>query len=249
MFNYIKVIILNMIFIFSINLNISAEEIITDDNKISDGTYVYDPYERINRAVLSFNIAIDDIAIQPIINTYKVITPDIAEKGVSNFFYNLKEPLKTITFLFQGDLKNSINSMGRFIVNTTTTLGLYDTSKHLGLKKNNSDMGIVLGKAGINSGPYLIIPIIGPTNFRDLTGKVLDLSINPISLMSTGSSVNYTIGSALSVRAEYDKELKDLKSNSNDLYNSLKLIYHQRRMGDISNEHLRDLPVPEIYID
>ena len=249
MFNYIKVIILNMIFIFSINLNISAGEIITDEDKISDGTYVYDPYERINRAVLSFNIAIDDIAIQPIINTYKVITPDIAEKGVSNFFYNLKEPLKTITFLFQGDLKNSMNSMGRFIVNTTTTLGLYDTSKHLGFKKKNSDMGIVLGKAGINSGPYLIIPIIGPTNFRDLTGKVLDLSINPISLMSTDSSVNYTIGSAFSVRAEYDKELNDLKSNSNDLYNSLKLIYHQRRMGDISNEHLRDLPVPEIYID
>ena len=249
MFNYIKVIILNTIFIFSINLYISAAEIIIDDDKISEGTYVYDPYEGINRAVLSFNMAIDDIAIQPAISTYKVITPDIAEKGISNFFYNLKEPLKTITFLLQGDLKNSMNSMGRFIVNTTTTLGLYDTSKHLGLKTNNSDMGIVLGKAGINSGPYLIIPIIGPTNFRDLTGKVLDLSINPISLMSTGSSVNYTIGSAFSVRAEYDKELKDLKSNSNDLYNSLKLIYHQRRMGDINNDYLKDLPVPEIYID
>ncbi|MDA1284734.1 MAG: VacJ family lipoprotein [Proteobacteria bacterium] len=238
-----------MIFIFSLNLNISSAEILTDDDKISEGTYVYDPYEGINRAVLSFNMAIDDIAIQPVINVYKVITPDIAERGVSNFFYNLKEPLKTITFLFQGDLKNSMNSMGRFIVNTTTSLGLYDTSKHLGLKKNKSDMGIVLGKAGINSGPYLIIPIIGPTNFRDLTGKVLDFTINPINLIGVDSSMNSTIGSTLSVRAEYDNELNDLKSNSNDLYDSLKLLYHQRRMGDINNEHLKDLPVPEIYID
>ena len=67
--------------------------------------------------------------------------------------------------------------------------------------------------------------------------------------MGTGSSVNFTISSTLSVRAEYDSELNDLKLNSNDLYDSLKLIYHQRRMGEINTEHLKDLPVPEIYID
>tara|TARA_B110000858_G_C17679741_1_gene415991 strand:- start:65 stop:814 length:750 start_codon:yes stop_codon:yes gene_type:complete len=249
MFNYTRLIIINCIFIFFINVTVFSEEIINDNTKLDNGNYVYDPYEKINRSILTFNMIVDDLAIQPIVNTYKSVTPDIAEKGVSNFFYNLKEPLRSITFLLQGDLKKSINSMGRFVANSTTSLGLYDTSKHLGLKKNDSDMGIVIGKAGINSGPYLVLPLLGPSNFRDLTGKVLDFSINPISIINQNYLLSYNLGSTLSIRAEYDNELGDLKSNSNDLYNSMKLLYHQRRMGNINNDHLRDLPVPQIHIE
>ena len=242
-------IILNCICIFFINSNLWSEENTSDENKINNGTYVYDPYEKINRSILKFNILVDDIAIQPVVTTYKAITPDLAEKGISNFFSNLKEPLKAITFLIKGDIKKSINSVGRFAANSSTSLGFYDTSKHLGLKKNDIDMGTVIGKTGIGSGPYLVIPIIGPTNMRDFTGRILDYYIDPISALNNNSSINISAASIMSTRAEYDYEINDLKKNSNDLYNSIKLLYHQRRMGGINEDYLRDLPVPQIYID
>ena len=246
---YIRLIILNCICIFFINSQLWSNENTSDENKIDNGTYVYDPYEKVNRSILKLNFVIDDIAIQPVVTTYKAITPDLAEKGISNFFSNLKEPLKSITFLIQGDIRKSMNSVGRFVTNTTTSLGFYDTSKHLGLKKNNIDMGTVIGKAGVSSGPYLVIPIIGPTNMRDFTGRILDYYIDPISALKNNSSLNISAASIFSTRAEYDYEINDLKKNSNDLYNSIKLLYHQRRMGTINDDHLRDLPVPQIYID
>jgi phospholipid-binding lipoprotein MlaA len=246
---YIRLIIVNCICIFFINSQLWSNENTSDENKINNGTYVYDPYEKINRSILKFNIVVDDIAIQPVVTTYKAITPDLAEKGISNFFSNIKEPLKSITFLIQGDIKKSINSIGRFVTNSTTSLGFYDTSKHLGLKKNSIDMGTVIGKAGVSSGPYLVIPIIGPTNMRDFTGIILDYYIDPISALKNNSSLNISATSTFSTRAEYDYEINDLKKNSNDLYNSIKLLYHQRRMGAIDEDHLRNLPVPKIYID
>jgi len=247
--NYLRVLRITSICIFLFNFEALAKEVISDENKISNGTYVYDPFERINRKILGFNIVFDDIAIQPLVTGYKAITPDIAEKGIANFFSNLKEPLTSITFLIQGDFRKSFNSAGRFITNTTTSLGLYDTSKHIGLKKAKNDMGIVLGKAGIKTGPYLIIPILGPTNFRDLAGRVSDFYINPIHLAGESTSSINSIGSGFNSRVNYNNELNDLKSNSNDLYDSIKLLYHQRRMGEINKDHLRDLPVPRIYIE
>ena len=110
-------------------------------------------------------------------------------------------------------------------------------------------MGTVIGKTGIGSGPYLVIPIIGPTNMRDFTGRILDYYIDPISALNNNSSINISAASIMSTRAEYDYEINDLKKNSNDLYNSIKLLYHQRRMGSINEDPLKDLPVPQIYID
>ena len=163
---------------------------------------------------------------------------------------NLREPLTSITFLIQGDIKKSLNAAGRFITNTTTSLGFYDTSKHIGLKKNNNDMGIVLGKAGIKSGPYLVIPILGPSNFRDLAGRMTNFYMNPINLINDNGIKSFgRTGVAISSRVDYDNEINDLKSNSNDLYDLIKLQYHQQRMGGINKDHLRDLPVPKIYIE
>tara|TARA_B100001996_G_scaffold350846_1_gene310480 strand:- start:648 stop:1397 length:750 start_codon:yes stop_codon:yes gene_type:complete len=249
MINYIRVISIATICLFSLNFNTFAEENITDEAKIDNGTYVYDPFENVNRSILKFNVIVDDIAIQPIVSTYKTVTPDIAEKGIFNFFSNLKEPLNSVAFLLQGDPGKSLNSIGRFLTNSITTLGFYDTSKHLGLKKNNSDMGVVIGKSGIPSGPFLIIPILGPANTRDLAGRVLDTYVNPINIAYSEIRLSKGIGSGIVARSEYDREYNDLKTNSNDLYDSIKLLYHQRRMGEINKDHLRDLPVPKIYIE
>ena len=96
-----------------------------EDVPVSGISYdeIYDPLEPINRAVLNFNFFIDDVAIRPIIKTYKFIAPEPVEKGVSNFFSNLKEPIRTVSFIFQGEFYKSFNSIGRFTINTITSLG------------------------------------------------------------------------------------------------------------------------------
>ena len=115
---YLKVILL-LISVSFIQTSPSFTNEITSESRISYDE-IYDPIEPINRAVLSFNFFIDDVAIRPIVKTYKFIAPEPVEKGVSNFFSNLKEPIRTVSFIFQGEFYKSFNSIGRFTVNTLT---------------------------------------------------------------------------------------------------------------------------------
>lgn len=219
-------------------------------DKIDNGSYVYDPLEPLNRSVLKFNMIIDKVAIQPLVTSYKTITPDLVEDGVSNFFINLREPFYAISFLMQGDLKKSITSLARFSTNTLTSLGTYDLASRFDLKKSTTDFGVTLGKSGFGSGPYLILPLLGPSNARDAIGRIGDFYIDPLSSIANDEIINTNNFSyPLIMRSNYDDELKDLKLNSQDLYNSIKLLYHQRRMGSINKDYLKDLPVPNIYIE
>ena len=118
---YLKVIVLNLLIFFSlINLSLADEREVQPSIQYDE---IYDPLEPVNRAILGFNFFIDDIAIRPVIKTYKFIAPDPVEKGVSNFFGNLKEPIRAISFVLQGEFLKSLNSAGRFTVNTITSLG------------------------------------------------------------------------------------------------------------------------------
>jgi len=121
---YLKVILLVISVVFLQSTNLYANE----DLSVSGISYdeIYDPLEPVNRAVLNFNFFIDDIAIRPIVKTYKFIAPEPVEKGVSNFFSNLKEPIRTISFIFQGEFYKSFNSIGRFTINTLTSLGTFE---------------------------------------------------------------------------------------------------------------------------
>ena len=120
--------------------------------------------EPINRVVLNFNFFIDDIAIRPIIKTYKFIAPEPVEKGVSNFFSNLKELIRTVSFIFQGEFYKSFNSIGRFTLNTLTSLGTIDLASRIGMEK--WDRLWDYSKKVVYHGPYIVIPIIGPSNKR-----------------------------------------------------------------------------------
>ena len=118
---YLKVIVLNLAIFFGL-LNFSY----ADNSEVNPSVQydeIYDPIEPINRAILGFNFFIDDVAIRPVVKTYKFIAPEPVEKGVSNFFGNLREPIRAIAFIFQGEFLKSLNSAGRFTVNTVTSLG------------------------------------------------------------------------------------------------------------------------------
>ena len=209
---------------------------------------IYDPIEPINRAVLSFNFFIDDIAIRPVVKTYKFIAPEPVEKGVSNFFSNLKEPIRGISFVFQGEFMKSLNSVGRFTVNSLTSLGTFDLASRIGMTKNETDIGLTLAKNGVSSGPYIVVPIIGPSNLRDLSGNVVEYFVDPIS-NNIQNRTYISVGSGLNARAEVDEEVDQVRELSTDRYELIKSVYYQRRNSQIEEDFVQNLPTPKIYID
>ena len=221
-----------------------------EDVSVSGISYdkIYDPIEPINRAVLNFNFFIDDIAIRPIVKTYRFIAPEPVEKGVSNFFSNLKEPIRTISFILQGEFYKSFNSIGRFTINSLTSLGTFDVASRLGMEKNETDLGITLAKGGVSSGPYIVVPIIGPSNLRDFSGDVIEYFVDPIS-NNVPNREYIAIGSGLNERSEIDEQLDKVRDASSDRYEMIKSIYYQNRNAQLEEEYIQNLPVPKIYIE
>ena len=221
-----------------------------EEKPISDISYdeIYDPIEPINRAVLSFNFFIDDVAIRPVVKTYKFIAPMPVEKGVSNFFSNLKEPIRTVSFVLQGEFYKSVNSLGRFTINTLTSLGTFDLASKVGMEKNETDFGITLAKSGVSSGPYIIIPIIGPSNLRDFSGDVIEYFVDPIS-SNLPNREYLAISNGLNERVEIDDQLDKVREASSDRYEMIKSIYYQNRNAQLEEEYIQNLPVPKIYIE
>jgi phospholipid-binding lipoprotein MlaA len=242
----LKAIVLNLLIFFSFNnLSFANEDDVESSIRYDE---IYDPLEPINRAILGFNFFIDDIAIRPVIKTYKFIAPDPVEKGVSNFFSNLKEPIRLISFVFQGEFLKSLNSAGRFTVNTITSLGTFDLASRVGMPKNETDIGLTLAKGGISSGPYLVLPILGPSNLRDFSGDIVEFVIDPVS-NNIPNREYVSIGDGLNSRAEVDEEIDLIRDSSSDQYEMLKSIYYQNRNSQIEEDFVQNLPTPKIYIE
>ncbi len=241
-----KVILLQFLLFFSIVEIVNSEE----DTIVPNITYdeIYDPLEPVNRVILGLNFFIDDYAIRPVIKTYKFIAPDPVEKGVSNFFSNLKEPIRAISFIFQGEFMKSINSAGRFTVNSMSSLGTFDLASRMGMVKNETDIGLTLAKSGVSSGPYIIVPIIGPSNFRDLSGDVVEYFVDPIS-NNIPNRTYLSIGDGLNARAEVDDQIDQIREISTDRYEMIKSIYYQNRNSQIEEDFVQNLPTPKIYIE
>jgi phospholipid-binding lipoprotein MlaA len=243
---HLKVILLIISVTFlQIPLSYSNEE-----DSVSGISYdeIYDPIEPINRAILNFNFFIDDIAIRPIVKTYRFIAPEPVEKGVTNFFSNLKEPIRSVSFIFQGEFYKSLNSLGRFTINTITSLGTIDVASRVGMEKNETDFGITLAKGGVSSGPYIVVPIIGPSNLRDFSGDVVEYFVDPIS-NSLPNREYVAIGNGLNERVEVDDQLDKVRGASSDRYEMIKSIYYQNRNAQLEEEYIQNLPVPKIYIE
>ena len=242
----LKAIVLNLLIFFSFNnLSFANEDDVEPTIRYDE---IYDPLEPINRAILGFNFFIDDIAIRPVIKTYKFIAPDPVEKGVSNFFGNLKEPIRAISFVFQGEILKSLNSIGRFTVNTITSLGTFDLASRVGMPKNETDIGLTLAKGGISSGPYLVLPILGPSNLRDFSGDIVEFVIDPVS-NNIPNREYVSIGDGLNSRAVFDEEIDLIRGSSSDRYEMLKSIYYQNRNSQIEEDYVQNLPTPKIYIE
>lgn len=140
---------------------------------------VYDPWEPMNRAIYNFNALFDRHIFLPTVDGYRAITPDIVETGISNFFSNLMEVRNLFNNILQLKIKDSGVTLGRFVTNTTVgVLGLWDPATEVGLFEKREDFGQTLGYWGVKSGPYFVIPFLGPSTLRDASGFGVDFAVN-----------------------------------------------------------------------
>ena len=145
------------------------------------GEEINDPFEDLNRDIFIFNEKLDEKLLKPAALTYRKVTPQFARTGVTNFFNNLEEIDTTINQVLQGEIKYAFNDASRFVINSTIgLLGLIDVASKMGLERHEEDFGQTLGVWGFNSGPYIMLPFLGPSNPRDLLSR-------PISSFLSGT--------------------------------------------------------------
>ena len=145
------------------------------------GEEIDDQFEDLNRDIFIFNEKLDEKLLKPAALTYRKVTPQFARTGVTNFFNNLEEIDTTINQVLQGEIKYAFNDASRFVINSTIgLLGLIDVASKMGLERHEEDFGQTLGVWGFNSGPYIMIPFLGPSNPRDLLSR-------PISSFLSGT--------------------------------------------------------------
>ncbi|TBU74605.1 ABC transporter [Pseudomonas daroniae] len=136
---------------------------------------VFDPLESWNRRVYHFNYRFDEWVFLPVVDGYRTITPSLVQQGVSNFFGNLGDVSNLVNSVLQLKGQRALNTTARLLFNTTLGVaGLWDPATHMGLPKQREDFGQTLGFYGTPAGPYLMLPILGPSNLRDTGGLVAD---------------------------------------------------------------------------
>jgi len=141
-----------------------------------------DPFESYNRAIYSFNDGLDRAVIKPIAQGYNAVLPNPVNKGISNFFSNLDDVVVLFNDILQFKFEQALSDTGRIVFNTTFgLLGFIDVSTELQLPKHNEDFGQTLGYWGVDSGPYFVLPILGPSTIRDTGGIVVDSFVDPIN--------------------------------------------------------------------
>jgi phospholipid-binding lipoprotein MlaA len=139
-----------------------------------------DPWQRANRGVYKFNDAVDTAVVAPVARTYVRVVPQLVRTGVTNFFNNLTSPDTIVNALLQGQLQPFARDTGRFMVNSTIGIGgLFDPATSMGLTLDARDFGQTFGKWGIPSGPYVVLPLLGPSDVRDTVGRVPDEFADP----------------------------------------------------------------------
>jgi phospholipid-binding lipoprotein MlaA len=187
-----------------------------------------DPYQNINRKVYAFNDVVDKNLLVPLVNVYENVTPNVVEKGVSNFFSNLSDMDNLLNHSLQLKPKKAAKDLGRLVINTTLGLGgLIDVASNLGIYQESEDFGQTLGYWGVNSGPYIVLPLLGPSTLRDASALVIDMNLSPIDRYDPVADDFYI--SALQV-VDIRHRLGDFESLiSGDPYIFMREAYLQRR--------------------
>ncbi len=202
-----------------------------------------DPFEPFNRQMFAFNMALDTLILKPISVVYRDAVPDGVKGVIRNFVDNLKLPFTAVNDMAQGNMDRAGDALGRFMVNSTFGMaGLFDATKDMGVNHpyHSEDFGQTLATWGLEDGPYLVLPIFGPSNFRDSVGLAVGFVADPAGYLVTevgGSGMTFatTGADAVDFRAENIETIDTLQKQSLDFYATVRSLYRQRRESEIRN--------------
>jgi phospholipid-binding lipoprotein MlaA len=200
----------------------------------SDGSRI-DPFEGANRSIMLFNQQVDTFLLEPLTTGYRFLVPRPARRSIRNVFLNLNSPSILVNDLLQLRFRDAAETAGRFVLNTTVGWGgLFDAGKAAGWERHESDFGQTLALAGVKSGPYLVLPLMGPSTVRDGLGDVVDRFFQPLTyFLGPGQQLILGGGSGFTTRAAYAEELAALEASSVDFYAALRSVYLQSRRAEI----------------
>lgn len=207
-----------------------------------------DPWESFNRAIYAFNDGLDRAIVRPVAEVYKEKLPEPVTTSVNNAFSNVDDILVTMNDLLQFKFEQALKDFTRFLYNTTFGLfGLFDVATHMDLPKNNEDFGQTLATWGVANGPYLVLPILGPSNVRDTVGLYVDGTVDPVyHIEDEEARWSMIVLRAVDKRANLLEATRIMEKSGIDPYVFLRDAYFQHRENLI---HDGNPPRPKIRLD
>jgi phospholipid-binding lipoprotein MlaA len=245
----------------NLDLDVSAgpsaepDPLFDDDFEIESPEQVADPFERGNRKIFVFNEFLDTVMMGPVLTGYRFLVPNMARKGIRRMFLNLSSPKIFVNDLFQLRFRDAGITLGRLVLNTTLGFGgLLDPGEAAGWPRHDSDFGQTMARYGMPSGPYLVVPVLGPSTVRDGFGDIVDLAFQPLTYVLWPAQIMLQVyiggGKGLAaLDANYDK-VNALEESSIDFYAAMRSAYLQNRravIAEVRREIVEseDLAVPD----
>jgi len=200
-----------------------------------------DPLEDFNRLMFGFNEMIDVLLLRPAAEFYTKVLPPPFQRGIRNFLRNLRTPVILVNDLLQGEVERAGTTLTRFAINTTVGVaGFSDQAGKMGFFYHNEDFGQTFAVWGVGDGPYLMLPVLGPSNPRDFVGTVVEFLVDPINLWANNANEDWVIPTRVGLtgverRAASLEFLDEAKKSSLDYYTTIRSLYQQHRDDEVQN--------------
>jgi phospholipid-binding lipoprotein MlaA len=196
-----------------------------------------DPFEGVNRFVFAIGDAVDTLVLKPLAAVYGFVTPGPVKEGMRRVVANLGAPADLANDLMQGEFSQGASTAGRFLVNSTVGLaGFFDVAEGWGMPPHDNDFGITLASYGAGPGPYVVLPVFGPSTTRDAVGEVVDTALDPLTWLLAGAP-GYAVSGTKGVvkREEVSEELDQLRTGSLDYYVAVRSAFLQHRAAEVAD--------------
>lgn len=219
-----------------------------DPEALAEYESANDPFEPANRLIFAANTAVDTLILQPVAVTYRDLAPEELKTPFENLVTNLFMPISFLNALFQGDFERADMAAQRFVASLPT---LFLSNPMPDEKPVFEDAGQTLGTWDVASGPYVMLPLLGPSNFRDTTGLIVDFLVDPVRYVGRSRwSIGRGVSKAVIDRSDNIDAVRDLQRSSLDYYAAVRSLYRQRRNAEIVNGDVSaQQPAPTIGLD
>jgi len=215
--------------------------VLDSPDKIAQVEETNDPFEPMNRYIFEVNIFLDEFMLKPTAAFYNAALPQPAQDGVQRVLANLRLPWSAINDFFQGRIERMYQAVARFAINSTVgILGIFDVATGWGFPQHEEDAGQTFATWGAPEGPYLMLPVFGPSNPRDTFGLAVDFLADPVNIVGRNNGVEQTSTirgglTAIDNRNRNGAVIEDLQKRSTDFYATVRSVYRQRRDAQIQN--------------